>query len=64
MNLLGLTHLCFRVEAADELAELAEANGGTFHRQTQTELPGSARTAARSSACTSPIRTARVSNAS
>ncbi len=40
MNLLGLTHLCFRVEAADELAELAEANGGAFHRQTLTELPG------------------------
>jgi lactoylglutathione lyase len=40
MNLLGLTHLCFRVEKADELAELAEANGGTFHRQTLTELPG------------------------
>jgi glyoxylase I family protein len=40
MNLLGLTHLCFRVEKADELAELAEQNGGTFHRQTETELPG------------------------
>ncbi len=42
MNLLGLTHLCFRVEAADELAELAEANGGAFHRQTLTELPATA----------------------
>jgi glyoxylase I family protein len=40
MNLLGLTHLCFRVEAADELAGLAEENGGGFHRQTLTELPG------------------------
>jgi len=40
MNALGLTHLCFRVETADDLAELAQANGGTFHRQTLTELPG------------------------
>ena len=37
MNALGMTHLCFRVEAADELAE---QYGGAFHRQTLTELPG------------------------
>jgi lactoylglutathione lyase len=40
MTLPGLTHLCFRVDVADELAELAEQNGGKFHRQTLTELPG------------------------
>jgi lactoylglutathione lyase len=40
MTAAGLTHLCFRVDTADELAELAEANGGTFHRQTLSELPG------------------------
>ena len=40
MTAVGLTHLCFRVEAADDLAELAKANGGAFHRQTLTELPG------------------------
>jgi hypothetical protein len=40
MNLAGLTHLCFRVEEADELAALAEQYGGAFHRQTLTELPG------------------------
>lgn len=40
MNLAGLTHLCFRVESADDLAELAERHGGAFHRQTLTSLPG------------------------
>ena len=40
MNALGLTHLCFRVEAADDLAELAVQYGGAFHRETLTELPG------------------------
>ena len=28
------------MEAADDLAELAEAHGGAFHRQTRTELLG------------------------
>ena len=28
MNALGLTHLCFRVEAADDLTALAEQYGG------------------------------------
>ncbi len=40
MNALGLTHLCFRVEAIEDLADLAVENGGTFHRQTLTELSG------------------------
>jgi glyoxylase I family protein len=40
MNRLGLTHLCFRVEAADDLAELAVQYGGKFHRETLSELVG------------------------
>ncbi len=40
MTAAGLTHLCFRVENAEDLAELAVANGGAFHRQTLTSLPG------------------------
>jgi glyoxylase I family protein len=40
MTAAGLTHLCFRVESADDLADLAGANGGEFHRQTLTELSG------------------------
>ena len=40
MNQLGYTHLCFRVEKADDLKELAEQYGGTFHGETHTELAG------------------------
>ncbi len=40
MTAAGLTHLCFRVESAEDLAELAVQHGGAFHRQTLTELPG------------------------
>src|SRR5206468_2401050 len=40
MTACGITHLCFRVEAIDDLAEAAERNGGAFQRQTITELPG------------------------
>src|SRR5947209_15631168 len=40
MTAVGITHLCFRVEAINDLAEVAERNGGAFHHQTITELPG------------------------
>jgi glyoxylase I family protein len=40
MNQLGMTHMCFRVEKADDLAALAEQYGGRYHGETLTELPG------------------------
>ncbi len=44
MNRRGLTHLCFRVEEATELLEIAAAAGGAGHPQTLSELPGGVRT--------------------
>jgi len=38
MNRLGMTHLCFRVEAIDDLYELAQRAGGGVHRQTLSVL--------------------------
>ena len=40
MTALGMTHLCFRVEDVEELAETVRANGGEVHRHTLSELPG------------------------
>ncbi|MCW2545752.1 MAG: hypothetical protein JWN96_212 [Mycobacterium sp.] len=40
MNQLGYAHLCFRVEKADDLAELAVQYGGQFHAETLTKLKG------------------------
>jgi glyoxylase I family protein len=40
MTQFGMTHLCFRVDDVDDLAELAEQNGGAVHRHTLSELPG------------------------
>ncbi len=40
MNQLGMTHMCFRVEKAEDLAQLAEQYGGAYHGETRTELPG------------------------
>ena len=40
MTQFGMTHLCFRVEDVDDLADLAEQHGGTVHRHTLSELPG------------------------
>ena len=48
MNLLGLTHLCFRVEKADDLAELAERTAGRSTARRSPSCPASARAAGRS----------------
>ena len=40
MTKFGMTHLCFRVENIDDLAEAAEQAGGRVHRHTLSELPG------------------------
>lgn len=40
MTQLGLTHLCFRVDAVEDLAELAERAGGAAHRSTLSVQPG------------------------
>jgi len=41
MTAFGMTHLCFRVDDVEELAEAIRANGGELHRDTLSELPGS-----------------------
>lgn len=46
MTLAGLTHLCFRVEDARDLAQLAVENGGAFHAETLSELPSDGKTPA------------------
>jgi glyoxylase I family protein len=40
MTARGVTHLAFRVEAVDDLFDLAEKCGGAVHRATQTDLAG------------------------
>lgn len=40
MTQLGMTHLCFRVDDVEDLAELAERAGGTAHRSTLSVQPG------------------------
>jgi len=40
MNQLGMTHLCFRVEDIDDLADVAIAAGGDVHRATLSVLEG------------------------
>jgi lactoylglutathione lyase len=40
MTLLGLTHLCLRVDDPEPVLQAAERFGGTAHRQTTTELSG------------------------
>jgi glyoxylase I family protein len=40
MNQLGLTHLCFRVEDIDDLADEVAAAGGEVHRETLSVLDG------------------------
>lgn len=40
MNQFGFTHLAFRVEAIDDLWELAEQHGGTAHRHTVSTMEG------------------------
>jgi glyoxylase I family protein len=40
MTARGVTHLAFRVDAVDDLYELAESFGGTAHRATRTALSG------------------------
>ncbi|MBV9487728.1 MAG: VOC family protein [Frankiaceae bacterium] len=40
MTARGITHLCFRVEAVDDLLDLAETYGGTAHPATRTDLDG------------------------
>ena len=44
MTRRGLTHLCFRVDDALELAAIAEAAGGLAHPATLSELEGGVRT--------------------
>jgi lactoylglutathione lyase len=39
MTQLGITHLCFRVQDTEAVADLVEAHGGTAHRSTRSELP-------------------------
>jgi len=41
MNAFGLTHLCFRVDDVEELADAVRRNGGEVHSGTLSELPGS-----------------------
>jgi glyoxylase I family protein len=40
MSARGMTHLAFRVEAVDDLLDLAEQYGGTAHPATRTDLGG------------------------
>jgi glyoxylase I family protein len=40
MTARGMTHLAFRVEAVDDLFELAKAHGGAAHPATRTALGG------------------------
>jgi lactoylglutathione lyase len=40
MTALGLTHLCFRVESAEDLFEAAAAFGGAAHPATKSSLDG------------------------
>jgi glyoxylase I family protein len=40
MTAMGMTHLAFRVEAVDELFDLAERHGGAAHPATRTDLGG------------------------
>ena len=40
MNRVGMTHLCFRVEHLDDLADAASAAGGAVHRETRSVLDG------------------------
>lgn len=40
MTARGLTHLCFRVEAVDDLFAAADQYGGTAHPATMTDLGG------------------------
>jgi lactoylglutathione lyase len=40
MTTFGMTHLCFRVDDIDDLADAAEKAGGQVHRHTLSELPG------------------------
>src|SRR5205814_1438669 len=40
MTQFGMTHLCFRVDDVDDLADLAEQNGGIVHRHTLSVLAG------------------------
>jgi len=40
MDRFGMTHLCFRVDAVDDLVEAVERCGGTAHRSTRSVLPG------------------------
>lgn len=44
MNRRGLTHLCFRVDDAQELLDVAARAGGAGHPQTLSELEGGVRT--------------------
>jgi lactoylglutathione lyase len=40
MTMFGMTHLCFRVDDVDDLAEAAERAGGNVHRITLSVLEG------------------------
>jgi glyoxylase I family protein len=40
MTARGITHLAFRVDAVDDLFDLAERYGGAAHPQTRTDLGG------------------------
>jgi glyoxylase I family protein len=40
MTMLGVTHLCFRVDDIDDLVDAAERYGGAVHRATLSVLPG------------------------
>jgi glyoxylase I family protein len=40
MTARGLTHLAFRVEAVEDLFDLAEQHGGAAHAATRTDLAG------------------------